>query len=94
MTGLGARTKPYHETQTCLTIEADTVLDGGVGGERGRRKRQGKGLQGGTHNAHQERPRLRPSKVIWKKEKREGWGETREGSKEMTGRKNHRGKDG
>lgn len=35
-----------------LTIEAETVLDGGVGRRRRRRKRQGEGLQGGTHNTH------------------------------------------
>jgi len=35
-----------------LTIEAEAVLDGGVGGRRRRRERQGEGLQGGAHDTH------------------------------------------
>lgn len=41
---------PYSNPR--LTIEAETVLDGGVGGRRRRRERQGEGLQGGAHDAH------------------------------------------
>lgn len=48
----------------CLTIEAETVLDGGMGGRRRRRERQGEGLQGGPHYTHKERPRLGPGYVI------------------------------
>lgn len=33
------------DAATRLTIEAETVLDGGVGGRRRRRERQGEGLQ-------------------------------------------------
>lgn len=51
-------------TLTRLTIEAETVLDGGVGGRRRRRERQGQGLQGGAHDADQERSGLRPGYVI------------------------------
>lgn len=52
-----------------LTIEAETVLDGGMGGRRRRRERQGEGLQGGPHYAHQEGPRLGPGYVIWRKDR-------------------------
>lgn len=69
------------------------MLDGGVGGRRRRRERQGEGLQGGAHNTHKERPRLRPGYVIWRKdrtERRERGGkegkETRSGE-EREGRK-------
>lgn len=59
------------DTPTRLTIEAETVLDGSVGGRRRRRERQGEGLQGGPHNTHKERPRLRPGYVIWRKDRKE-----------------------
>lgn len=57
------------DPQTCLTIEAETVLHGGVGGRGRRRERQGEGLQGRTHD--KERTRLRPGYVIWRKDTKE-----------------------
>lgn len=60
------------DSSRCLTIEAETVLDGSVGGRRRRRERQGEGLQGGPHNTHKEGPRLRPSYVVWRKDRMEG----------------------
>lgn len=35
-----------------LTVEAEAVLHGGVGGRRRRGERQGEGLQGGAHDTH------------------------------------------